>query len=101
MESMPCPHNVSCLHAFRDPGFLARLAGKTSVARQENLLELESSFDPLGMWYQPVHGVDPYAAERRGLRSLLADYLHVSGLDPPPYETAGEFLRESDWMLPW
>ena len=100
VETAPCPYDVACLAPFREKAFLARLAGKTvGDGWPEELAELQSGFDPLGVCYTPLLGNDPEQAQRAGQRAMLAQTLCVPGLGTPPSWAAQELLHESDWML--
>lgn len=99
LETEPCPHDVQCLQAFRDPAFLTYLSGRFDDRWPKGLCGFVSNFDPLGATYTRVDGEDGYASLRAQKRGLLREAI-LGGLEQLTKETGELVYRERDWLLP-
>ncbi|WP_022662898.1 glycosyltransferase family 9 protein [Paucidesulfovibrio longus] len=102
LETKPCPHDVRCVQAFSDPGFLRFLStGKVSHA-VPGIIGLKSGFDSLGVVYDCFGGEDADAARRSAFRCFLADHL---GLAKPAAATnmgaefADRLYLDRNWIV--
>lgn len=99
LETDPCPRDVRCLQAFRDPAFLAYLSGRFTQQWAQGLCGFVSGFDTLGAVYTLVDGEDSSTALRAEKRGLLREA--TKGAIEPLQQGAGELVyRERDWLLP-
>ncbi len=97
LESAPCPYAVSCLRPFAE----AKLRTPAGRAGDwpENLVEMESALDALGVTYRPVRGEYAEDVARLRARTTLAGALGLAYGTPDP-SISGQLMRESDWILP-
>lgn len=103
LESAPCEVGVRCLSPFADTATLTRYLATGAAKRlPENLLDLDSAFDTLGLVFTPRAGADGSQALRGQLREFLARHLGAGGnwADPVSLELVERLYVDRDWLVP-
>lgn len=99
VETIPCPHEVRCLNAFRDPAFLTYLSGKFDERWPHGLCGFVSNLDSIGATCILVDGKDNHLALRSQKRALVREYVQHD-LERMSQDAGELVYLERDWLLP-
>ena len=102
LETVPCPHEVRCLHHFAAEPFLRHISGEFGEAWPTGMGGFVTNFDSLGLVYRQVDGEDPACRARLEKRLAVQAVVNSrNGLDTcVPAGAAERVFADRDCMLP-